>query len=277
MVVFDMVRALAARERLPRHLRPQHHRHRRQDHPARARERRARRGAHRALHRARWTRTARRARRAAARPRAARHAVRAADAGDDRRAREERARLPGRHRRRELRGAQLPGLRQALRQSLDELRAGERVEVDAAKRDPLDFVLWKRAKPGEPTVAVALGRRAARAGTSSARRWRASCSATHFDIHGGGRDLQFPHHENEIAQIARARPASQFVELLDAQRLRATWTTRRCRSRSATSSPCATCCKLYDAGGACASSSCARTTAARSTTPTRPRGRAGTR
>lgn len=81
----------------------------------------------------------------------------------------------------------------------DDLRAGERVEVDPAKRDPLDFVLWKMAKPGEPSWDSHWG--AGRPG------WHIECSAMsthclgdHFDIHGGGMDLQFPHHENEIAQ-----------------------------------------------------------------------------
>lgn len=83
--------------------------------------------------------------------------------------------------------------------SLDDLRAGERVEVDSAKQDPLDFVLWKRAKPGEPAWESRWGQ--GRPG------WHIECSAmssqllgSHFDIHGGGQDLQFPHHENEIAQ-----------------------------------------------------------------------------
>ena len=83
--------------------------------------------------------------------------------------------------------------------SLDELRAGERVEVDVNKRDPLDFVLWKSAKPGEPLWDSPWGK--GRPG------WHIECSAMserylgeHFDIHGGGQDLQFPHHENEIAQ-----------------------------------------------------------------------------
>jgi cysteinyl-tRNA synthetase len=83
--------------------------------------------------------------------------------------------------------------------TLDELRAGERVEVDANKRDPLDFVLWKAAKPGEPSWDSPWG--TGRPG------WHIECSAmserflgSHFDIHGGGQDLQFPHHENEIAQ-----------------------------------------------------------------------------
>ncbi len=83
--------------------------------------------------------------------------------------------------------------------SLDDLRAGERVEIDAAKREPLDFVLWKSAKPGEPSWESPWG--PGRPG------WHIECSAMsehflgeHFDIHGGGQDLMFPHHENEIAQ-----------------------------------------------------------------------------
>jgi cysteinyl-tRNA synthetase len=83
--------------------------------------------------------------------------------------------------------------------SLDDLRAGERVDVELAKNDPLDFVLWKHAKAGEPAWESPWG--AGRPG------WHIECSAmssdllgTHFDIHGGGQDLQFPHHENEIAQ-----------------------------------------------------------------------------
>ncbi len=83
--------------------------------------------------------------------------------------------------------------------SLEDMRAGERVAVDAAKQDPLDFVLWKRAKPGEPAWESPWG--AGRPG------WHIECSVMsgallgkQFDIHGGGQDLQFPHHENEIAQ-----------------------------------------------------------------------------
>ncbi|MBX9916151.1 MAG: cysteine--tRNA ligase [Nitrosomonas sp.] len=83
--------------------------------------------------------------------------------------------------------------------SLNDLRAGERVEIDSNKKDPLDFVLWKSAKPGEPYWESPWGR--GRPG------WHIECSAMseqllgiHFDIHGGGQDLQFPHHENEIAQ-----------------------------------------------------------------------------
>jgi cysteinyl-tRNA synthetase len=86
---------------------------------------------------------------------------------------------------------------------LEDLRAGARVEIDETKRDPLDFVLWKRAKPGEPKWASPWGE--GRPG------WHIECSAmsqallgTHFDIHGGGMDLKFPHHENEIAQSCAA-------------------------------------------------------------------------
>ncbi|HYL88381.1 MAG TPA: cysteine--tRNA ligase [Burkholderiales bacterium] len=92
-----------------------------------------------------------------------------------------------------------PGYGKLSGKSLDELRAGERVDVDAAKEDPLDFVLWKRAKPGEPKWPSPWGE--GRPG------WHIECSAMgctllgeQFDIHGGGMDLQFPHHENEIAQ-----------------------------------------------------------------------------
>ena len=82
---------------------------------------------------------------------------------------------------------------------LEDLRAGERVAVDVVKDDPMDFVLWKAAKPDEPSWQSPWG--LGRPG------WHIECSAMstdclgdHFDIHGGGLDLQFPHHENEIAQ-----------------------------------------------------------------------------
>ncbi len=87
--------------------------------------------------------------------------------------------------------------------SLDDLRAGERVEVDTFKQDPMDFVLWKSVKPNEPNWDSPWGK--GRPG------WHIECSAmsaellgAHFDIHGGGQDLQFPHHENEIAQSEAA-------------------------------------------------------------------------
>lgn len=92
-----------------------------------------------------------------------------------------------------------PGYGKLSGKSVDELRAGERVDVDAAKEDPLDFVLWKRAKPDEPKWPSPWG--------DGRPGWHLECSAMgcsllgeHFDIHGGGQDLQFPHHENEIAQ-----------------------------------------------------------------------------
>jgi cysteinyl-tRNA synthetase len=86
--------------------------------------------------------------------------------------------------------------------SLDELNAGERVAVSGGKRDPLDFVLWKSAKPEEPADT-----RWKSPWGEGRPGWHIECSAMscdllgeHFDIHGGGADLQFPHHENEIAQ-----------------------------------------------------------------------------
>jgi cysteinyl-tRNA synthetase len=94
--------------------------------------------------------------------------------------------------------------------SLDELRAGERVAVHEGKHDPLDFVLWKAAKAEEPEDARFDG-----AYGPGRPGWHIECSAMacavlgeHFDIHGGGMDLQFPHHENEIAQTegATGRP-----------------------------------------------------------------------
>ncbi|MBN9422359.1 MAG: cysteine--tRNA ligase [Candidatus Accumulibacter sp. 66-26] len=102
-----------------------------------------------------------------------------------------------------------PGYGKLSGKSLDDLRAGERVEVDTAKQDPLDFVLWKHAKEGEPFWTSPWGN--GRPG------WHIECSAMssdllgeHFDIHGGGQDLQFPHHENEIAQSEGAHRC-QFV------------------------------------------------------------------
>ena len=95
-----------------------------------------------------------------------------------------------------------PGYGKLSGKSLDELQAGERVAVDDGKQDPLDFVLWKSAKASEPDeVKWASPFGAGRPG------WHIECSAMScemlghsFDIHGGGADLQFPHHENEIAQ-----------------------------------------------------------------------------
>ena len=97
------------------------------------------------------------------------------------------------------------------RHDLDDLRAGDRVEVDDRKRDPLDFTLWKAAKPGEPEWESPWG--PGRPG------WHIECSAMAtkylgdgFDIHAGGSDLIFPHHENEIAQseAASGKPFARY-------------------------------------------------------------------
>ena len=95
--------------------------------------------------------------------------------------------------------ASFPGYGQLSGKRLEDLRAGARVEVDSAKRDPLDFVLWKAVKPGEPSWESPWGQ--GRPG------WHIECSAMAerelgmaFSVHGGGIDLVFPHHENEIAQ-----------------------------------------------------------------------------
>ncbi len=97
------------------------------------------------------------------------------------------------------------------RKKIDDLRAGSRVQVDEAKHDPLDFVMWKHAKPGEPSWASPWG--PGRPG------WHIECSAMstsllgeYFDLHGGGEDLKFPHHENEIAQSCAACDAP-FVHM----------------------------------------------------------------
>lgn len=94
--------------------------------------------------------------------------------------------------------------------TLEEMRAGERVEVDPNKEDPMDFALWKKAKPGEPHWQSPWGE--GRPG------WHLECSAMSlkylgmsFDIHGGAQDLIFPHHENEIAQSEAATGQEPFV------------------------------------------------------------------
>ncbi len=99
--------------------------------------------------------------------------------------------------------ADVPGYGQLAHQSLDSLRAGARVEADEEKRSPLDFALWKKAKPGEPTWESPWG--PGRPG------WHTECVVMSldllgdgFDIHGGGLDLVFPHHENERAQAVVA-------------------------------------------------------------------------
>jgi len=107
-----------------------------------------------------------------------------------------------------------PGYGKLSGKSLDDLRAGERVAVAGDKNDPLDFVLWKSAKPDEPAEA-----RWASPFGEGRPGWHIECSAMScaalgesFDIHGGGADLQFPHHENEIAQSegASGQPLARF-------------------------------------------------------------------
>ena len=107
-----------------------------------------------------------------------------------------------------------PGYGKLSGKSIDELRAGERVEVAEGKDDPLDFVLWKAAKAEEPEDA-----RWASPFGSGRPGWHIECSAMScallgepFDIHGGGMDLQFPHHENEIAQSEGAS-GGRFVNV----------------------------------------------------------------
>jgi cysteinyl-tRNA synthetase len=96
-----------------------------------------------------------------------------------------------------------PGYGRLSGKKIDDLRAGSRVQVDDAKLDPLDFVLWKQAKPGEPSWVSPWG--------DGRPGWHIECSAmstsllgSYFDLHGGGEDLKFPHHENEIAQSCAA-------------------------------------------------------------------------
>ena len=101
--------------------------------------------------------------------------------------------------------------------SLEDLRAGERVDVMAGKQDPLDFVLWKHAREDEPAdVKWESPWGPGRPG------WHIECSAMgsqllgkHFDIHGGGQDLQFPHHENEIAQSEGAMDANEQCQFVN--------------------------------------------------------------
>ena len=183
--------------RLPGALRPEHHRHRRQDHRRRRRGRgagcRAGRGQRQALpgglpglwgahpgHRAQGDRAHTR------------------DDRIDRQAHRPGPRLPL------VGGCLFLGedarvLWAALGRNPDELLAGARVEPSELKEDPLDFACGRRPSPGSPH-GTRPGDRGGRAGTSSARRWRRATSGDGFDIHGGGTDLIFPHHENEIAQ-----------------------------------------------------------------------------
>ncbi len=105
--------------------------------------------------------------------------------------------------------------------SLEEMEAGARVEVAPYKKGPMDFVLWKPSKPGEPAWPSPAGIE-----TPGRPGWHIECSAMAgallgemFDIHGGGIDLVFPHHENEIAQIALRARHARDGQRVDAQRL----------------------------------------------------------
>ena len=122
--------------------------------------------------------------------------------------------------------------------------SGARVEPGEAKRDPLDFALWKAAKPGEPSWDSPWGK--GRPG------WHIECSAmtlahlgAPIDLHGGGKDLVFPHHTNEIAQSVAAvgdgRTRRELLRATGCTTASSRSTARRCRSRSATSSPSARC------------------------------------
>ena len=129
-------------------------------------------------------------------------------------------RLPGRRRlrRRLLRRAVLAGVRRAV-QPAHRRHGGRRGRRPARQARPARLRAVEGPQGGRARDARRGRRRGAaagRAGTSSARRWSASTSAPEFDIHGGGLDLRFPHHENELAQSTRGRPAVR--PLLDAQR-----------------------------------------------------------
>ncbi len=109
---------------------------------------------------------------------------------------------------------QFPSYGKLSGKSIDELQAGERVAISGGKRDPLDFVLWKSAKTEEPADT-----RWASPWGEGRPGWHIECSAMscellgqHFDIHGGGADLQFPHHENEIAQSEGAMYGSGTID-----------------------------------------------------------------
>ena len=198
--------------------------------------------------------------------RAARDRAHRGDEGADRAAGRRRPRLCRRGAR-AVRRAVDAGLRQAVAsRSLDEMIAGARVDVAPYKRDPMDFVLWKPSKPGEPAWPSPAG-----IATPGRPGWHIECSAMSwkhlgetFDIHGGGIDLVFPHHENEIAQSRCALRHAGDGELLDAQRLPAGRRREDVEERSAISSPSANC---WPTGRArcCASTCCARTIASRST------------
>ena len=122
--------------------------------------------------------------------------------------------------------------------SLDEMIAGARVDVAPYKRDTTDFVLWKPAKPGEPSWPSPAG-----IATPGRPGWHIECSAMawkhlgeQFDIHGGGIDLVFPHHENELAQSRAARSTPTAWPMSGCTTASCRSKARRCRNRQATSS-----------------------------------------
>ena len=148
------------------------------------------------------------------------------------------------------------------RRSLDEMIAGARVDVAPYKRDPMDFVLWKPSKPGEPGWPSPPGRRAGPPRLAhrvlghvdgEAPEPLAAAPATIrrelFDIHGGGIDLVFPHHENEIAQsLLRLRPRRAWP-MSGCTTAFCRSKARRCRRASATSSPSASCLRPTNSAG----------------------------
>ena len=137
----------------------------------------------------------------------------------------------------------MPDYGKLSKRSLDEMIAGARVDVAPYKRDPMDFVLWKPSKPGEPAWPSPSG-----IATPGRPGWHIECSAMSwkhlgetFDIHGGGIDLVFPAPRERDRAIALRVPYAGDGEFLDAQRLPAGRRREDVEERSATSSPSASC------------------------------------
>ena len=162
----------------------------------------------------------------------------------------------------------MPDYGKLSKRPLDEMIAGARVEVAPYKREPTDFVLWKPSKEGEPAWDSPCG-----ITTPGRPGWHIECSAMAwkhlgetFDIHGGGIDLVFPHHENEIAQSRCAFHTQRDGELPGCTTVSCRWKARRCRRASATSLPFAICSPTGRAR-CCGSTCCAPNTASPSTGP----------
>jgi cysteinyl-tRNA synthetase len=160
----------------------------------------------------------------------------------DRAARKEGPGLPVRRRRRQLRGAQFPGYGKLSGKSLDDLRAGERVDVNTGKRDPLDFVLWKASKESEPDEVKWDSKWG-----SGRPGWHIECSAMscallgeHFDIHGGGAGPAIPAPRKRDRPVGRRVPAVRS-SITGCTTASCASITKRCPSRWATSSRSATC------------------------------------